>query len=193
MKLKDNLIQKEKKNCTFKPFFESKSTHRSASEKVYKYPKKKDVKKIYERGKDYKNKLNKKLKIIKNESDIMDKVEYSFKPEINHDNIERILYGKNLWDELANNLSNELFLRRYKKARKIENLKNKNKIWNLYNYEDDSKNKCIKDNNKNIHKSISQKDSLLYRQTLHNYLLEYESNNDDNEEKKNNNIKIIKN
>ena len=193
LKLKENLIQKEKKNCPFKPHFESKSTHRSSSEKMYKYGK---GKKIYERGKDFQNKLYTKLKTIKNNATILDKMEYSFKPEINHNNIERILYGNNFWDDFSHNLSNELFLRRYKKARDEENIKNKNKIWNIKYYDNNANNEYIKyNNNKNIHKSISQKDSLLYKQTLHNYLLEYESNSDDTEENKNNkeNIKIFKN
>ena len=193
LKLKENLIQKEKKNCPFKPHFESKSTHRSSSEKMYKYGK---GKKIYERGKDFQNKLYTKLKTIKNNATILDKIEYSFKPEINHNNIERILYGNNFWDDFSHNLSNELFLRRYKKARDEENIKNKNKIWNIKYYDNNANNEYIKyNNNKNIHKSISQKDSLLYKQTLHNYLLEYESNSDDTEENKNNkeNIKIFKN
>ncbi len=193
LKLKENLIKKEKKNCPFKPHFESKSTHRSSSEKMYKYGK---GKKIYERGKDFQNKLYTKLKTIKNNATILDKIEYSFKPEINHNNIERILYGNNFWDDFSHNLSNELFLRRYKKARDEENIKNKNKIWNIKYYDNNANNEYIKyNNNKNIHKSISQKDSLLYKQTLHNYLLEYESNSDDTEENKNNkeNIKIFKN
>ena len=193
LKLKENLIKKEKKNCPFKPHFESKSTHRSSSEKMYKYGK---GKKIYERGKDFQNKLYTKLKTIKNNATILDKIEYSFKPEINHNNIERILYGNNFWDDFSHNLSNELFLRRYKKARDEENIKNKNKIWNIKYYDNNANNEYIKyNNNKNIHKSISQKDSLLYKQTLHNYLLEYESNSDDTEENKNKkeNIKIFKN
>ena len=193
LKLKENLIKKEKKNCPFKPHFESKSTHRSSSEKMYKYGK---GKKIYERGKDFQNKLYTKLKTIKNNATILDKIEYSFKPEINHNNIERILYGNNFWDDFSHNLSNELFLRRYKKARDEENIKNKNKIWNIKYYDNNANNEYIKyNNNKNIHKSISQKDSLLYKQTLHNYLLEYESNSDDTEENMNNkeNIKIFKN
>lgn len=193
LKLKENLIQKEKKNCPFKPHFESKSTHRSSSEKMYKYGK---GKKIYERAKDFQNKLYTKLKTIKNNATILDKIEYSFKPEINHNNIEKILYGNNFWDDFSHNLSNELFLRRYKKARDEENIKNKNKIWNIKYYDNNANNEYIKyNNNKNIHKSISQKDSLLYKQTLHNYLLEYESNSDDTEENKNNkeNIKIFKN
>ena len=193
LKLKENLIKKEKKNCPFKPHFESKSTHRSSSEKMYKYGK---GKKIYERGKDFQNKLYTKLKTIKNNATILDKIEFSFKPEINHNNIEKILYGNNFWDDFSHNLSNELFLRRYKKARDEENIKNKNKIWNIKYYDNNANNEYIKyNNNKNIHKSISQKDSLLYKQTLHNYLLEYESNSDDTEENKNNkeNIKIFKN
>lgn len=147
LKLKENLIQKEKKNCPFKPHFESKSTHRSSSEKMYKYGK---GKKIYERGKDFQNKLYTKLKTIKNNATILDKIEYSFKPEINHNNIERILYGNNFWDDFSHNLSNELFLRRYKKARDEENIKNKNKIWNIKYYDNNANNEYIKYNNKNI-------------------------------------------
>ena len=96
-------------------------------------------------------------------------------------------------------------MRRYKKAREEENEKKKKLIFNFYNV-NDSINDEANNKPKNIkfHKSISQKNSLIYRQTLHNYLLEYETNDEDNsnENKKNNknnmnnmnnNIKIIKN
>ena len=68
---------------------------------------------------------------------------------------------------------------------------------NEKNNEDNYKNKS-----KKIVKSISQKNSLIYRQTLHNYLLDFETNNenhplDNNKENhtsnNNKNIKIINN
>ena len=200
-KLKENLILKEKKNCTFKP--KNYAKHRSVSEKCIKKTNK--TKNIYERCQEFKDKLYTKWKEIKHQEHKKEKEEYPFQPELNHNNIGRILYGDNYWEELANNLSNEIFLRRYKKAREEENEKKKKLILNFYNV-NDSINDEVNNKPKNIkfHKSISQKNSLIYRQTLHNYLLEYETNDEDNsnENKKNNknnmnnmnnNIKIIKN
>ena len=200
IKLKENLILKEKKNCPFKPKYYTK--YRSTSEKYFKNPNNK--KKIYERGQEFKDKLYTKLKEIKRETNKKNNEEYPFQPEINHKNVGKILYGNNFWEELANNLSNEIFLRRYKNARKEENSKKKKLILNFYNV-NESNEDFNKIKNKKIHKSISQKNSLIYRQTLHNYLLEYETNDEDNsdEDKKNNtnnnnnnnnkNIKILKN
>ena len=200
-KLIKKVILKEKKNCTFKP--KNYAKHRSVSEKCIKKTNK--TKNIYERCQEFKDKLYTKLKEIKHQAHKKEKEEYPFQPELNHNNIGRILYGDNYWEELANNLSNEIFLRRYKKAREEENEKKKKLILNFYNV-NDSINDEANNKPKNIkfHKSISQKNSLIYRQTLHNYLLEYETNDEDNsnENKKNNknnmnnmnnNIKIIKN
>ena len=195
IKLRQNLILKEKKNCTFKPKYYTK--HRSISEKYLNQPNNK--KKIYERGQEYKDKLYTKLKEIKREINKISNVEFPFQPEINHNNIGRILYGNNFWEELANNLSNEIFLRRYKKAREEEYQKRKKLNCNPY-YGNESINEegNNKIKNKNIHKSISQKNSMIFKQTLHNYLLEYTTNDEDNsdEDKKNNNNlqnKILKN
>lgn len=92
-------------------------------------------------------------------------------------------------------------MRRYKKARQEENNKKKKLILNFYNV-NESNDEGNKIKNKKIHKSISQKNSLIYRQTLHNYLLDFETNNenhplDNNKENhtsnNNKNIKIINN
>ena len=202
IKLKQNIISQEKKNCTFKPKYYTK--HRSVSEKYFK-ENNNNKKKIYERSQEYKDKLYIKLKEIKEETHKESNEEYPFHPEINRNNIRRILYGNNLWEELANNLSNEIFLRRYKKARQEENEKKKKLFWNFYyiNESMDNEGNNNKIKNKKIHKSISQKNSLIYKQTLHNYLLEYTTNDEDNsdEDKKINNnnlgnnkdIKIFKN
>ena len=200
-RLRENLKLKEKKDCPFKP--KNYSKHRSISERYFKYPNNK--KKIYERGQEYKDKLYIKLKKIKHATHKKDNEEFPFQPEVTHNNFRRILYGNNFWEELANNLSNEIFLRRYKKAREEENEKRKKLIFNFYNVNESVNEESNNNNNKKnkkIHKSISQKSSLLYRKTLHNYLLEYETNDEDssNEDKKNinnnlinKNIKIVKN
>ena len=187
IKLKENLILKEKKNCTFKPKYYTK--YRSSSEKYFKNPN--NNKKIYERGQEFKDRLYTKLKEIKRETNKKNNEEFPFQPEINHNNVGRILYGNNFWEELANNLSNEIFLRRYKKARQEENNKKKKLILNFYNV-NESNDEGNKIKSKKIHKSISQKNSLIFRQTLHNYLLEYETNDEDNtnEDNKNNNNNI---
>ena len=203
-KLKENLILKEKKNCPFKPKYFTK--YRSISVKYFQNNKtvNNKNKKIYERAQDYKDKLYLKLKVIKRQTHKEEYEEYPFQPDIKHNNYRKILYGDNLWEELANNLSNEIFLRRYKKAREEDNIKKKNMFFNEYDVNNkNSMDECNKKNkNKNIHKSISQKNSLKYKQTLHNYLLEYETNDEDNSENNkenkngnanNKNIKIIKN
>ena len=50
----------------------------------------------------------------------------------------------------------------------------------------------IINNNKNIQRSISQKDSLLYQKSLHFSLLDFRTNNDDNDNNNPININIEK-
>ena len=204
-KLKENLISKEKKICTFKPKYFTK--HRSISEKYFKNNNNtsnyNNTKKIYERSKEFKDKLYKKLKTIKRKTQKDDSEEYPFHPEIRHKNIGKFLYGNNYWEDKANNLSNEIFLRRYKKAREEDNYKKKQKVFYYYNICENGNNEQNnnKSKSKKIVKSISQKNSLIFKQTLHNYLLEFETNDEehpqDNKENNNlannKNIKIIKN
>ena len=205
-KLKESLILREKKLCTFKPKYFTK--HRSISEKNFKeenntnnYNK---SKKIYERSQDFKDKLYTKLKSIKKKTNKDDSEEFPFQPEIKHKNVGRVLYGNNFWEDKANNLSNEIFLRRYKKAREEDIYKKKKKVFYYYSICENEKNNedNYKNKSKKIVKSISQKNSLIYRQTLHNYLLDFETNNenhplDNNKENhtsnNNKNIKIINN
>ena len=204
-KLKENLISKEKKMCTFRP--KNFTKHRSVSEKYFKNDNitsnTNKAKKIYERSKEFKNKLYTKLKSIKRQTQKDDSEEYPFQPEIRHKNIGRILYGNNYWEDKANNLSNEIFLRRYKKAREEDYYKKKKKVFYYYNICEIGNNEQNnnKSKSKKIVKSISQKNSLIFKQTLHNYLLEFETNDEehphDNKENNNlannKNIKVIKN
>ena len=188
-KLREIKISNELKNCPFKP------------EKIYKnknyeknYKKKFAEKNIYERGNFYKNNYEKKIKELKKEAlEDEENEKYPFKPTIEQKNVNQILYGKNLWEKRANNFSNKIFLWRYLKARKDESDKRKRLIWsmdkNTKENDDtiDNNNNInyiksgIINNNKNILRSISQKDSLLYQKSLHFSLLDFRTNSDDNE------------
>jgi len=201
-KLKEDLILKEKKMCTFKPKYFTK--HRAISERNFKNENNtsntNNTKKIYERSKEFKDKLYTKLKYIKRKNQKDNSEEYPFQPDIRPKNIGRVLYGNNFWEDKANNLSNEIFLRRYKKAREEDNYKKSKKIFYYYSVCENGNNEGNNKSKKKIVKSISQKNSLIFRQTLHNYLLELETNDEDHsQDNKNNNldnnklIKIIKN
>ena len=201
-KLKEDLILKEKKMCTFKPKYFTK--HRAISERNFKNENitsnTNNTKKIYERSKEFKDKLYTKLKYIKRKTQKDNSEEYPFQPDIRPKNIGRVLYGNNFWEDKANNLSNEIFLRRYKKAREEDNYKKSKKIFYYYSVCENGNNEGNNKSKKKIVKSISQKNSLIFRQTLHNYLLEFETNDEDHpQDNKNNNldnnknIKIIKN
>jgi hypothetical protein len=201
-KLKEDLILKEKKMCTFKPKYFTK--HRAISERNFKNENNtsntNNTKKIYERSKEFKDKLYTKLKYIKRKTQKDNSEEYPFQPDIRPKNIGRVLYGNNFWEDKANNLSNEIFLRRYKKAREEDNYKKSKKIFYYYSVCENGNNEGNNKSKKKIVKSISQKNSQIFRQTLHNYLLEFETNDEDHpQDNKNNNldnnklIKIIKN
>ena len=201
-KLKEDLILKEKKMCTFKPKYFTK--HRAISERNFKNENNtsntNNTKKIYERSKEFKDKLYTKLKYIKRKTQKDNSEEYPFQPDIRPKNIGRVLYGNNFREDKANNLSNEIFLRRYKKAREEDNYKKSKKIFYYYSVCENGNNEGNNKSKKKIVKSISQKNSLIFRQTLHNYLLEFETNDEDHSQNnKNNNldnnknIKIIKN
>lgn len=180
-KLREIKINKELKNCSFKP--ERKYKNKSYEKK---YQKNFGEKNIYERGCLYKNKYEKKIKEIKKE-DLEDEEneKYPFKPVIEKKNVNQILYGNNLWEERANNFSNKIFLWRYSKARKDESIKRKRLFWII-----DKKGNI--NYNKNIQRSISQKDSLLYQKSLHFSLLDFRTNNDDNDNDNDNPINTVK-
>ena len=154
-KLKEDLILKEKKMCTFKPKYFTK--HRAISERNFKNENitsnTNNTKKIYERSKEFKDKLYTKLKYIKRKTQKDNSEEYPFQPDIRPKNIGRVLYGNNFWEDKANNLSNEIFLRRYKKAREEDNYKKSKKIFYYYSVCENGNNEG---NNKSKKKLLNQ-------------------------------------
>lgn len=188
--IREKKMKEEMKNCTFKP--EKKYRKNGSCEKAYR--KNFGQKKIYDRDKYYKKKYEKKMNELKKEviEEIEESENFPFKPKIEQKNIYQILYGNNLWEKRANNFSNKVFLWRYMKARQDDSIKKKRQIWNLNKTNDDYDNyneNLLINNNKIIHRSISQKDSLLYKKSLHLSLLEFKSNSD-NEENNDKNILI---
>ena len=188
--LREKKIKAELEKCPFKP--EKKYKRNKSYEETYK--KNFGKKNIYEREKYYKNKYEKKIKEYKKEEKegkLEEKRLYSFKPKIEKKDINKVLYENNMWEKLSNNFSNKIFLWRYMKARKDELDKKKKLMWSMdknCNFDDDENinNKGIINNNKNIHRSISQKDSLLYKKTLHFSLLDFRTNHDDDNNNNNN-------
>ena len=183
---RENKIKAELENCTFKP--EKKSNKNRSYEDGYKkYFGKKN---IYDRDKYYKDKYKNKIKGAKKKIFEDQKGEkFAFKPKIEQKNINKVLYEDSFWEKQANNFNNKLFLWRYMKARKNEADKKKRLIWSMVKREKNHKNKSneningkrIITNNKTVHRSISQKDSLIYyKKSLHFTLLNYKTNNNDN-------------
>ena len=183
-KLRENKEKEELTKCTFRP---QKTKYRINKSYDESFKKNFGIKNIYERDRVYKKKYNKKIEELKKE--VMEEKEesekYPFMPTINQKDLNRVLYGNNYWEKKANNFSNKIFLWRYMKARKDESDKKKRLIWSIdkNNDEDDNDNtneKNINKNNKNIHRSISQKDSLLYKASLHFSLLDFKTNDENN-------------
>ena len=196
IKLRENIINKELKNCPFKP--EKKYKYKNKSyEKNYK--KNFGEKKIYERGKYYIKKYKKNIYELKKEVVEEENEKFPFKPRIVQKDINKVLYGNNMWEKRANNFSNKVFLWRYIKARKDESDKKKRLIWSMDkkenenddSYESDNKSGIL-NNNRIIHRSISQRDSLLYRKNLHFSLLDFRTINNDDDNNNNNEINIVK-
>ena len=190
-KIRENKEKEELQNCTFKPQnnYRKYKNIKSFDET---YSKNFGDKNIYERDRVYKKKYNTKIEKLKKEAmeEKQESEKYPFMPTIRQTNINKVLYGNNYWKKKANNFSNQAFLWRYMKARKDESDRKKRLIWNMdknnnddyYDIEND-KNKI--NNNKNMHRSISQKDSLLYKQSLHFSLLDYKTNNENNNNENN--------
>lgn len=186
-KLREKKKDIELENCSFKPKLinKRKNNYEEAYKKNY------GGKRINEREKIYKNNNENKMKILKKEALCEENEKFVFRPQIEPKNVNKVLYGNNLWEKRANNFTNRLFLWRYMKARIQESDKKKRLIWSL----DKSKNKELNrekrmiNNNKCVNKSISQKDSLFYKQSLHSSLLDFQNSmeNDNN----NSNIEII--
>jgi hypothetical protein len=106
----------------------------------------------------------------------------TFKPEIKPKNLEKVLSQNNVWERKANNISNKFFLMRYMKARKEESDKKKRLVWSMDKNEEELDININNDNdysnNKIVQRSISQKDSLIYKRELHFSLMSFQTNND---------------
>ena len=143
---------------------------------------------IYERGVKFQQKKMAKIAELFEENNKKNNITYSFHPDISFKNLNHVFFSDNFCKDQADNDSNKIFLSRLIKAREEEEFKKKffeNNI-NLKNiYKGYSKNR--------LKKSLSQKDSIIFKKKLHNSLLDlkclesnesnnntYESNNNDN-------------
>lgn len=183
----DNIRKKkemeELKDCSFKPKneYKYKKRNNNYSEKYNKIFGEKD---IYEREKIYKKNLEQKIDELKKEAIEMKEEEnemITFKPEIKQKNLEKVLSQNSIWEKKANNISNRYFLWRYMRARKEESDKKKRLVWSIDKKDDeyDCSNYNDNDNSniKTVQRSISQKDSLVYKKSLHISLLSFQTNN----------------
>ena len=134
---------------------------------------------IYERGLEFQQKKMAKLAKIFEENKNKKNVVYSFHPDISNKNLNKVFYSKNYCKSQADNDSNKIFLSRLMKAREEEQYK-KNCLLNNNRIE-------YYGNNKRLKKSLSQKDSLVYKNNLHNSILslrcfpsKYDINNNSN-------------
>ena len=82
--------------------------------------------------------------------------------DISNKNLNKVFYSKNFCKSQADNDSNKIFLSRLMKAREEEQYK-KNCLLNNNNNRIE-----YYGNNKRLKKSLSQKDSLVYKNNLHN-------------------------
>lgn len=184
-RLRKKIEKDELKDCSFKP----KKKYRKNKSFDINYNKIFGKRDIYERDKIYKNHYKQKLKELQKELNEAKEEEENemttFKPEITYKNLKKVLCGDSEWEKKANNYSNKYFLWRYMKARKDESDKKKRLIWSMdknnnnddydYNMNDTY---LLSNNNKIVHRSISQKDSLLYKKSLHNSLMSFQTIDD---------------
>ena len=169
-------LKVEKEECSFKPKqFKNKSMQKLLKKHF-------DNLNIYERSLKFQEKHLEKMAKLFEEKNKKNNVVYSFQPEITNKNLNLVFFSSNFCKEQADNDSNKIFLSRLMKAREEEQYKKncyENKI---------GKNKDMFGYHKRLKKSLSQKDSLLYRNNLHNTIINlkcFQSNDDSNNENKN--------
>ena len=173
---KEKHLKVEKEECSFKPKqFKNKSMQKLLKKHF-------DNLNIYERSLKFQEKHLEKMAKLFEEKNKKNNVVYSFQPEITNKNLNLVFFSSNFCKEQADNDSNKIFLSRQMKAREEEQYKKncyENKI---------GKNKDMFGYHKRLKKSLSQKDSLLYRNNLHNTIINlkcFQSNDDSNNENKN--------
>lgn len=174
-KKKKNFIEMEKvEECTFKP---RQCRNRTLEKKLKDY----NNTKIYQRGVKYQQQHLAKLARLYQEKFDRQNVTYSFQPSLNNNDLTKVFYSDNYCKEQADNDSNKIFLFRLMKAREEQKYKQQR----LQN--------CVSSNLRfnwnypqKIKRSISQKEGLFYKQTLHDALLNLKCQNCEEEEKDNN-------
>ena len=141
---------------------------------------------MYERGVKYEQQKKAHLAQLFQENNKRVNKVYPFRPNISFKNLNRVFFSDNYCKEQTSNYSNKLFLSRLIRAREEEEIK---KNWIENSLKEKTINK-MKFNNKKLKKSLSQKDSLNYKQKLHQSLINLKCLPTDGENEINNNINI---
>ena len=174
IKTREKHLKVEKEECSFKPKQFKNKTMQKLLKKHY------DNLNVYERSLKFQQKKLEKMAKLFEENNKRNNIAYSFHTDISNKNLNKVFYSKNYCKSQADNDSNKIFLSRLMKAREEEQYK-KNCLLNNNRIE-------YYGNNKRLKKSLSQKDSLLYRNNLHNTIINlkcFQSNDDNNNENKN--------
>ena len=135
---------------------------------------------MYERGIKFEQHKKMKLAQLFEENNKRLNIVYSFQPDISYKNLNHVFFSNNYCKEQTSNDSNKIFLSRLVKAREQEEIK---KNWLENNLKDRTSNKMKY--NKKLKKSLSQKDSLIYKKKLHQNLINLRCLPIDDEEKNN--------
>ena len=135
---------------------------------------------MYERGIKFEQHKKMKLAQLFEENNKRLNIVYSFQPDISYKNLNHVFFSNNYCKEQTSNDSNKIFLSRLVKAREQEEIK---KNWIENNLKDRTSNKMKY--NKKLKKSLSQKDSLIYKKKLHQNLINLRCLPIDDEEKNN--------
>ena len=135
---------------------------------------------MYERGIKFEQHKKMKLAQLFEENNKRLNIVYSFQTDISYKNLNHVFFSNNYCKEQTSNDSNKIFLSRLVKAREQEEIK---KNWIENNLKDRTSNKMKY--NKKLKKSLSQKDSLIYKKKLHQNLINLRCLPIDDEEKNN--------
>ena len=141
---------------------------------------------MYERGVKYEQQKKAHLAQLFQENNKRVNKVYPFRPNISFKNLNRVFFSDNYCKEQTSNDSNKIFLSRLIRAREEEEIK---KNWIENSLKEKTINK-MKFNNKKLKKSLSQKDSLNYKQKLHQSLINLKCLPTDGENEINKNINI---
>ena len=153
-------LKLEKEECSFKP---KKYRNRSLQNKITKDYANST---IYERGVKYQQKRMEKMAKLFEENYQKDNIIYPFHPDVTYKDLNHVFYSDNFCKEQADNDSNKIFLFRLMRAREEEEYK-KACMENWVNKKLEINWSCPK----KLKRSVSQKDSLLMKKSLHNTLL----------------------